>query len=510
MSSGTDRGILVASLASYKRLKVSPPFLHPIMVDSRLKACAVLLMLLLASAACSSRGQEFHLTVGEQGFEPRVFEIQQGTTVIFENVGAEPHWPASNIHPTHRMYPESGSEYCGTERSGTSFDACRGLMPGETYSFTFNHPGLWRFHDHLNPGLSGKVTVLGSEFEDGAIEVQVTEERAYDSSIPEIAPVIFQDDGALYSYVRKYGAAKTIQYLYELEDDLGDCHQAAHSAGRFAYELSGSEAFQTCSAECHSGCYHGATEAYFRDHGTADLADDLATICSAELSEFVGHQCFHGVGHGLMAFSDYELFEALALCDLIPDWERSCYSGVYMENVVGGLAADQGHHTQYLNDDPHFPCNIVGEKYKLSCYGYQSSRMMQLFNGDFSAIARECAVLEDEYLRRCFVSMGRDVGGVNVNNVPGAIEDCQSAPEGDPRNWCLRGAVQNYFWIPEGQDEALAFCEQLEVEDEAAECYDMIITRAPLVILDSAGLKAFCDRVESSYREFCLEVTQDA
>ena len=475
---------------------------------SKLVFSAVLL--LLVGAACNSGEQEFRLLIGEDGFEPRELVIEQGTTVIFENVGNEPHWPASNIHPTHRMYPNSGSEYCGTDESAANFDACKGLLPGEIYSFTFDHPGLWRFHDHLNPGLSGKVKVLGSGIEVAEPEPKETVTRAYDDSIPEDAPVIFQDDAALHSYVRKYGAARTMQYLYELEDEYGDCHQAAHSAGRFAYELSGSSAFQSCSAECHSGCYHGATEAYFRDHGTSELEEDLATICSFELSEFVGHQCYHGVGHGLMAFTDYELFEALALCDLIPGWERSCYSGVYMENVVGGLAADQGHHTKYLNEDPHFPCNIVSEKYKLSCYGYQSSRMMQLFNGDFSAIAQECAVVNDEYLKRCYVSMGRDVGGMNVNNVPGAIEDCMSATKGDPRNWCLRGAVQNYFWIPEGQYEALEFCGRLSVEDEKAECYDMIITRAPLVLLDRAGLEAFCSRVEFGYRERCRQEIQDA
>ena len=474
------------------------------------RSLSAALPLLFLATSCSSQAQEFRLLIYDDGFESKSIEIRQGETIAFENAGEEPHWPASNIHPTHRMYPGSGNENCGTDQSTASFDACRGLMPGESYTFTFDFPGVWRFHDHLNPELSGEVSVVEVEGAGDPPEPSSVPTRIYDDNIPEDSPVIFQDDVALYSYVRKYGAAKTIQYLYGLEDQLGDCHQAAHSTGGFAYEISEAQAFHTCSAECHSGCYHGATEAYFRDHGTLDLAADLAVICSLDLNEFIGHQCYHGVGHGLMAFSDYELFEALGLCDLIPGWESSCYSGVYMENVVGGLAQDQGHHTQYLNDDPHFPCSIVSKRYRLSCYGYQTSRMMQLFDGDFSAIARECSEVEDEYLRKCFVSMGRDVGGVNVNNIRGAINDCNAAAQGEPRNLCLRGAVQNFFWVPEGQDEALEFCGLLEAQDEKGECYDMIFNRAPLVIESASGLKTFCLKAEPAYQETCLQELADA
>ena len=446
--------------------------------------------------------------IDETGFEPKSLEIGQGDTVVFENVGKEPHWPASNIHPTHRMYPGSGSEYCGADDSVTNLDACQPLMPGDVFTFTFQFPGTWRFHDHLSPEFSGKVNVLEVEG-DGLPVIQTgpTEEpaRVYDDTIPESAPVIFHDDGALYSYVRKYGAAKTIQYLHELQSDFGDCHSTAHSAGRFAYEVFESQAFQTCSAECHSGCYHGATEAYFRDHGTANLADDLAIICSSSLNPFFSHQCFHGVGHGLMAFSDYELFEALTNCDLLTEGVESCYSGVYMENVVGGLSPTIGHFTDYLSDDPHFPCNIVPDKYKNACYFYQTSRMVQLFGGDFSKVAGACADADERYQQACFESMGRDVGGMNLDNNVEAISDCQTIPAGDPRIWCLNGAVQNTFWDPAGQDVALDFCSRLDVPSEKQSCFDTIFQRAPLVIEAEADLEAFCLMADEDYQGVCLQ-----
>lgn len=39
--------------------------------------------------------------MNSQGFSPRQVQINQGESIIFENADQNPHWPASNIHPTH-------------------------------------------------------------------------------------------------------------------------------------------------------------------------------------------------------------------------------------------------------------------------------------------------------------------------------------------------------------------------------------------------------------------------
>ena len=57
-----------------------------------------------------------------------------------------------------------------------------------------------------------------------------------------------------------------------------------------------------------------------------------------------------------------------------------------MENIVGSLAGTMGHYTGFISDCPHFPCNILGEKYVSSCYFCQSTRIIQLFGGDFAKV----------------------------------------------------------------------------------------------------------------------------
>ena len=55
-----------------------------------------------------------------------------------------------------------------------------------------------------------------------------------------------------------------------------------------------------------------------------------------------------------MAWTSYELHDALSLCEELnsPTDHRACYSGVFMENVIGGLSGLMGHVTEYLSDDP--------------------------------------------------------------------------------------------------------------------------------------------------------------
>jgi len=334
----------------------------------------------------------------------------------------------------------------------------------------------------------------------------------YDSSITEDSEAIFNDKDALYSYVKKFGPKQTVQHLNRLSATFGSCHDSAHRAGRYSYEIYNEKSFKLCGAECHSGCYHGATEAYFRDHGTTNLAENLNLLCSSELNGFFTHQCIHGIGHGLMAWTSYDLPEALKSCNLLNQRQDSCWTGVFMENIVGGLAkkdiekgGDADHFTKYLSDDPQYPCNSpeVEDRYKWSCYFLQTSRMAQLFNGDFKKIAEACLEAEKPHQQSCFNSMGRDVGGFNPHNAPAAIAACKNALQGPYRIGCLMGAVQDSMWDPTGQDDAITFCKLLTSKEEKDACYGTIFQRATEIFTSASDLKIFCSKAENQYQDQC-------
>ena len=97
------------------------------------------------------------IEITSSGFSPRSLTISQGELVTFINKGSDSSWPASAAHPTHLVYPEKTGK-CALI-GGSDFDACRGLKQRESYSFTFNEKGSWKYHDHLNPKLFGEIIV---------------------------------------------------------------------------------------------------------------------------------------------------------------------------------------------------------------------------------------------------------------------------------------------------------------------------------------------------------------
>ena len=102
---------------------------------------------------------EYTVEITENGFSPSSLTIFRGDRVKFVNMGFSPIWPASAVHPTHRVYPDSDIVKCGTTEEDSIFDACQGLTQGEDYTFEFNEVGTWNYHDHLHANLRGTIVV---------------------------------------------------------------------------------------------------------------------------------------------------------------------------------------------------------------------------------------------------------------------------------------------------------------------------------------------------------------
>ena len=85
--------------------------------------------------------------------------IKKGDSVTFRNESTRELWPASAFHPTHPIYPGSDIRKCGSAEASSIFDACKRLSQGETYTFTFNEAGSWKYHNHLSPSQTGEIIV---------------------------------------------------------------------------------------------------------------------------------------------------------------------------------------------------------------------------------------------------------------------------------------------------------------------------------------------------------------
>ena len=210
-----------------------------------------------------------------------------------------------------------------------------------------------------------------------------------------------------------------------------------------------------------------------------------------------------------MAWTSYELHDALALCDIALDGQdmHSCLSGVFMENVVGGLSGDMGHTSAYIRtDNAHYPCDAIADLYVEQCYFYQTTHMLKVFKYDLTQVAEACLQAPEAAHYLCFASFGRDVAA-QVNNDPArAIKFCELAPKGNLRSRCMAGAVQNGFWDPSGASRALKFCAMLEDDFQTEDsCYQTIITRAANLLADTSTKEWFCSEVPQYQQSSCAE-----
>ena len=474
--------------------------------------CKVYLVLisLLLTVACSYARNELAkhgeivgddaatIVYREGGFSPGRLEIEIGTQVVFVNDTDTLLWPASNIHPTHQIFPE--------------FDSMGSVPPGDRWGFTFKKAGFWRYHNHLWPDDAGLIVATGDgngpRIEPLVIEVYVSEFQTPTGVKPEDYIELLVDDELVKEYLRKFGPAHTASLIADAGKRTNViCHDRAHDVGRFAYEMYGAVAFAISSHECEAGAYHGATEALFQRRGTANLEADVEIICGDTDVFFYRLQCLHGVGHGLMAWTSYELFDALDLCDnLAKDRDqRACYSGVFMENVVGGLSGNMGHFTNYVSEDAHYPCNALDDRYVGPCYLFHSTRMLTLFEYDYGKVSGECSVVPEFAVDDCFDSFGRDIAAITLGDPGGAIEMCGShVPDLRNRIFCLQGTLQARFWETSKADEALSLCGMLKDDlEERSACYWMLIIRAIELYRDDNQYLALCARLEEPFDAWC-------
>ncbi len=260
-------------------------------------------------------------------------------------------------------------------------------------------------------------------------------------------------------------AFQSMHHAYDTNSYVrSQCHQLTHVIGNTAAEKAKdiSDAFVEGDSLCWSGYYHGVVEEYARMRGKEGFQKNANTLCAKIKDKahygFDYYNCVHGIGHGVMAITKNQLFEALPLCEsLTGDWERrSCYGGVFMENV---MTDNRNHYAPYLKpDDLLYPCTAVHTPYKEECYKMQTSYALSKNGYDFAKLFTLCTESDLGYERTCAQSIGRDASGQSVSDQTQTMHWCALAQNDTQQTDCYIGAVKDYVSYFHGDEKARALC----------------------------------------------------
>ena len=245
---------------------------------------------------------------------------------------------------------------------------------------------------------------------------------------------------------------------------VSQCHQLVHAIGNTAADMYGDigEAFRYGDSFCWSGYYHGVVEQALKqfnpDTAAAKTDGFCAKIPGKAQYSFDYFNCVHGLGHGFMAITKNEVFQALSLCDnLSGQWEKeSCYGGVFMENV---MVDNRSHFTKYLKpDDLLYPCDAVDEHFKGQCYLMQTSYALTKNGRSFANLFDLCARADQNYRNTCAQSIGRDASGQSVSNAAQTHDWCALGHDDDQKMNCIIGAAKDFVSYFHSDKPAYEFC----------------------------------------------------
>lgn len=388
------------------------------------------------------------------GFKPDQVSLDQNQTVIFINKDKIAHWPASNAHPTHDIYPE--------------FDPQKQIEPGGSWAFKPKKVGEWRYHDHLLPHFRGKIVVV-SEGGQSSWQQQFSDFiQSFISKIKSFFPTK-KEDGA-----KRWEDLK-LKYKGQ-SGSTGDIHDQAHLAGSLIFQKTGFGGITICSGEFAFGCYHGFLDQAFKKDLTHLLDAQNACLKLGPENSGPVASCIHGIGHGIASFySVSEIEKSLASCRNLTSGREFCFDGVFME--FERSAPEDFYKTQ----DPLYPCSDLerrfGSTYSFACGRNQPTVLMDRFKMEFTDVISICLNSDsDPFKQACFDALGLMVA--SSGDVSKIIGNCQKINHPDFMVRCIKaGAGELVFQESPGWSEKYKqVCASLDSDqDECLQYVENII-----------------------------------
>ena len=301
-------------------------------------------------------------------------------------------------------------------------------------------------------------------------------------------------------------------------DSTADTHHIAHDVGRQTARVFGlnGEAFLGCSTQFNYGCQHGYFERALAESPDATVA--ASRICS----DLVGAQptktafyCYHGVGHGVMMASAYDLDQALTVCDSLGTAMASdgCWQGVFMENVNAVMRGD-ARAGVFSETDPLAPCNQVAERYRWECYINHAGRLITFFDMDVGLASHACLEALPRYASACIESLGlmvsnpawqKTLAGPESasRNIEVTLELCRQFPVAY-RGDCVWGGVDNILNFDGTRlDRALRLCGTADAPYREG-CYLRVGKAIKWQVVKPDERFSLCQEVVAKYRETCV------
>jgi len=342
------------------------------------------------------------------------------------------------------------------------------------------------------------------------------------------------------SLAEEKGGVYAFEVLRQAELNPGtDLHLLGHVVGDVLYKQKGLDGIYDCTQDFRNACSHSIVVGLFIERGVEAL-DDIADVCrDAPGGRGAYTMCFHGLGHGILAYTLYDFEDAVSLCEKTGTEEyrnreyAECVGGEVMEIITGGghdRVAWEKERPQYLSDDdPLRPCNsdIIPDFVKPICYTYITPHLLEAAGADlgqptpddFEKAFTYCNRLpEEEWLTRdaCYGGFGkefvvlagsrdiRDIGSLDEDALRRVHEWCALSDTELGEGSCMVNALRSLFWGGENNpDGSFTFCSLASPQLQNT-CYAELTAAIGFFLEGEPNKRTLCNRLPEPYQSDCL------
>mgnify|MGYP001605253856 CR=1 FL=1 len=368
--------------------------------------------------------------------------------------------------------------------------------------------------------------------------------HTYAESYPELKEVTgtnwsFQKYSTYFQQLAdKKGAMYAYGVLRQVElPPVIDLHLLAHIVGDMLYKQKGLAGMKECTDEFRNACSHSVVIGYLREFGEGSLPEIAKTCKQAPGGRGAYTMCFHGLGHGVLAYTGYDLEKAVAMCKRTGTAEYNnreyieCAGGAVMEMTVGvhDRGVWEGQAPKYfIKGDPLSPCNadFMSPEVRPICYMHLTPELLKAAGSDLGILNPETfptamgyceAIPKDdvEDRRACFggfgkeyimLASGHDIRDLGLTTEPGLRlmrAACAATPNVEGEANCNESALNSLYWGGENTpDASFTYCQIAEGAAQAT-CYAQLAGNISYYLAGTEKGRLQCAQLPNEYRAAC-------
>jgi hypothetical protein len=367
-----------------------------------------------------------------------------------------------------------------------------------------------------------------------------------DADFPELKEFALGKDAdfkTLSGYFRELAERKGGEYAYQilLRAPLPpnvDLHLLGHEVGDVLYKQKGADGIRTCTQDFRNACSHSIVVGLFTDKGEEALPIIAESCRNAPGGSGAYTMCFHGLGHGVLAFHGYDMAKAAAVCkktgtEKFRNREYiECVGGTVMEIIGGGFHDRDLFLVQSKKDldrpDPLALCkeSFIPDAARSQCYVYLTPHLFiaagtnlgspdpKVFGKAFSFCG---ALPESDVANRgaCYGGFGKEFVVLAQDRDVRRIDQMSEERMGKVHAWCalandVKGVVDctmsalgSIYWGGESDRSAsIRFCSTAP-EDLRHQCFGSLIGQVNFYIKDPSYRRDFCREIPEAERTEC-------